>query len=217
MKKIISVLSVVFAFFAAEKLFAKEIMVSVGAGEYWVEKRAAQVAVWLEDEQGNYIRTLFVTSRAVKKNWIAAPKEGRPESLPVWYNAAKYDSAKKSGKAKSDIPVSAGDSFDAVTSATPKGGFNLKTVLEDGKNYVIKAEFNTSFDYNSFFTKKNSGVNGQPSVVYKAELPKDFTAEIQMELAGNGALSGEDGKIHSLSSELTTALKIVKSISIVGL
>lgn len=65
-------------------LYAKEITISVGAGQHWKEKREPQFSVWFED-----------------------------------------------------------------------------------KEYLIKAEFNTSFDYNDFYTKKNSGVNGQPSVICK--------------------------------------------------
>lgn len=85
MKKFISVILVLVSFAAA---FAKEISVKVTPGENWKEKREPQVAVWLEDEEGNYIRTLYVTERASHKSWIFSPKKGRPESLPVWYGAS---------------------------------------------------------------------------------------------------------------------------------
>ena len=53
--------------------FAKDITISVGAGENWKAKREPQVAIWLEDTEGNYIETLYVTEKASKKSWIFAP------------------------------------------------------------------------------------------------------------------------------------------------
>ena len=189
--------------------FAKDITISVGAGENWKAKREPQVAIWLEDTDGNYIKTLYVTERASHKSWIMGPKEGRPESLPVWYHASKFEPAKN---ASPDIKL------DAVTSATPKGGIIFDAELED-KAYVLRAEFNTSFDYNDFYTKKNSGVNGQPSVIYEATVPADFnksSEEICLAFAGTGALDGSDGLIHKNTEGLTTAQTIVKLVAVIG-
>lgn len=177
--------------------FAKEVTVSVGAGKNWKQKMNPQFSVWLEDSEGNFVRTLYVTSRAAKKNWIFGPKEGRPESLPVWYGSA--------GKS---------EGIDVVTGATPKGGVVFKTVLEDDREYFIKAEFNNSFDYNDTFTKKNSGVNGQPSVVYGAELTSDFKGEVKLEFLGTGSVNAGDGNIHKAEG-LTTAKDIVQCITVV--
>lgn len=194
---------------ATSALFAKEITVVVDAGKNWKAKMDPQCAVWLEDADGNYVRTLYVTQRSSKRNWIFGPKEGRPESLPVWYHAANYGSLK-------NAPVST--EVDAVTSATPKGGIVFTAEIGDTE-YVIKAEFNTSFDYNDFYTKKNSGVNGQPSVVYEAKIPADGdldgpNKEITLSLAGTGSENGADGKIYGDISNLTTAKNIVETITV---
>ena len=61
-------------FFAAS---AKEVTVSVGAGEHWKEKREPQFAVWLETADGVFLRTLYVTSRASKKK-LDFQSERRP-------------------------------------------------------------------------------------------------------------------------------------------
>jgi hypothetical protein len=191
-------------------LYAKEITISVGAGQHWKEKREPQFSVWLEDSDGNFIRTLYVTERASHKNWIMSPKEGRPESLPVWYHASKHESSKTKKHDTKDTQL------DAVTSATPKGGIIFNTEIED-KEYLIKAEFNTSFDYNDFYTKKNSGVNGQPSVIYSAKIPANFNKEsdeIKLSFEGCGSIDGSDGKVHSDASKLTTATEIVKLIAV---
>ena len=183
-------------------LFARKATVSIGAGKNWKEKMASQCAVWLEDADGNYVRTLYVTQRASKRNWIFGPKAGRPESLPVWYHAAHYESA-KGAPLNSDV--------DAVTAATPKGGVAFTVEIGDG-TYVIKAEFNTSFDYNEFYTKKNSGVNGQPSVVYEAKIPSGADGEIALSLTGTGSEDGSDGTIYTDVSKLTTAKTIVDKV-----
>lgn len=189
---------------AGTALFAKEITVVVDAGKNWKAKMDPQCAVWLEDADGNYVRTLYVTQRSSKRNWIFGPKEGRPESLPVWYHAANYGSVK-------NAPIST--EVDAVTSATPKSGIVFTAEIGDAE-YVIKAEFNTSFDYNDFYTKKNSGVNGQPSVVYEAKIPAGEVSngEIRLSLAGTGSEKGGDGKIYEDVSNLTTAKNIVEKI-----
>ena len=206
MKKIIFMLMLVAGI---GSIYAKEITVSVGAGQHWKQKSEPQFAVWLEDADGNYIKTIYVTGKASKKSWVFSPKEGRPESLPVWYNASKQG-AGAAGSADD------GQQLDAVTSATPKGGVIFSTEIED-KSYIIKAEFNTSFDYNDFYTKKSTGVNGQPSVVYSAEIPEGFSkesGEIKLAFAGCGSLDGSDGELHADDSNLTTAKSIVKLVAV---
>lgn len=213
MKKLISAILILVNFMVA---FAKEISVKVTPGEHWKEKREPQVAVWLEDEDGNYIRTLYVTERASHKSWIFSPKEGRPESLPVWYGASKNGGTSSKEAASPAAPsASLTRSLDAVTGATPKSELNLTAQMEDG-DYIIRAEFNNSFDYNEFYTKKNSGVNGQPSVVYTAKIPANLTAgqEITLDFAGTGSLTGDDGSINKNTQNLTTAKKIVKVVTV---
>ena len=219
MKILISAILILLSF---EGAFAKEISVKVTPGEHWKEKREPQVAVWLEDEDGNYIRTLYVTERAGHKSWIFGPKEGRPESLPVWYGASKDGSASDkesaspaAASASSTPSAPLSRELDAVTGATPKSALTLSAQIED-RACIIKAEFNNSFDYNDFYTKKNSGVNGQPSVVYTAKIPADLAAgqEITLEFEGTGSLSGENGEINKRAENLTTAKKIVKSVTV---
>lgn len=190
---------------------AKEVTISVGAGENWKQKSNPQFAVWLEDENGNFIRTLYVTRRASKKSWRFGPKEGRPESLPVWYHKSKNESA----KTKSSTQKKSGEAdIDAVTSATPKGGVIFREDIGNA-GCKIYAEFNTSFDYNDAYTKKNSGVNGQPSVVYMAEIPSAFEEnEIRLNLTGTGSIDGSSGTINPDTTSLTTALKIVKAVTV---
>ena len=191
MKKIFAsvLLSVAAAFIWAEK-----ISVAVNPGEAY-SKRAPQIAVWIEDSDGTYVGTLFVTKKASGNKWIGSPKDGRPESLPDWYKAKGQNPAVKISK----------DDLDATTSATPKKGIVISKdlELEKGKTYVFKCQANQSFDYNEYYTKKNSGVDGQPAVLYAGEMIPDGTEkEIKLEFSGS-------------REKLTTADKIIESIYVV--
>lgn len=205
-KRILTVFYLMTAFAA----YSKEITVSIGAGKNWKEKREPQVAVWLEDSAGNFIKTLYITQRAGKKNWIFASKQGRPESLPVYYHSSQNAPSASGNKTSSSK-----EKLDAVTSATPKGGIIFNAKIEDGKTYIIKVELNNSFDYNDFYTKKNSGVNGQPSVIYTAVIKPDFSSEIKLELSGTGSLDGKNGRINPNTKHLTTAKNITSLVAVV--
>ena len=203
MKKITSIIA--FLAMGMASVFAREVKISVGAGENWKGKHTPQFAIWLEDTNGNYLQTLYVTKKASKISWIFAPKKGRPESLPVWYHASKHATTKTAKKDKANENLD----IDAVTSATPKGGIIFNSEIPD-ETCVIKAEFNVSFDYNDAFTKENSTDNGQPSVIYQANIPENETEEIKLDFAGTGSIDGSDGEIHIETEGLTTATSIVK-------
>ena len=176
---------------AAAFVWAEKISVAVNPGEAY-SKRAPQIAVWVEDSDGTYVDTLFVTKKASGNKWIGSPKDGRPESLPDWYKAKGQNPAEKISK----------DEVDATTSATPKKGMVISKdlELEKGKTYVFKCQANQSFDYNDYYTKKNSGVDGQPAVLYTGEIIPDGTEkEIKLML-------------NNKSEFITTADKIIESI-----
>lgn len=179
---------------AAAFIWAEKISVAVNPGEAY-SKRAPQIAVWVEDSDGTYVDTLFVTKKASGNKWIGSPKDGRPESLPDWYRAKGQNPAVKISK----------DDLDATTSATPKKGIVISKdlELEKGKTYVFKCQANQSFDYNEYYTKKNSGVDGQLAVLYAGEMIPDGTEkEIKLEFSGS-------------REKLTTADKIIESIYVV--
>lgn len=193
----------------SENMRTVQISAVVTPGSEWKGKFPPQFALWIQDENGNSCQTIFATKKASKKKWIFAPKEGRPESLPVWYHSCKnfYVSEPK-------------NEMDAVTSATPKGSFEIsrKIQLSAEKKYFVYAEVNKSFDYNEFYPKdaeKNSseysGVNGQPSAVYRAEFSFE-NLEANLELVGTGSLDGKSPSIESKTETLTTAKNLVEKI-----
>jgi hypothetical protein len=159
-----------------------------------------QVAVWITDLDGNYISTLYVTDVIVQQNFDAAPEEGRPEALPIWYGLQK-------------------ESVDAVSSPTTVGstvqfGNDIASELPDGE-YLIFLETNRSYDWNDRYTKKNSGVNGQPSLLYQAKVSIGGpTAEVEFIPVGTGSVDGSDGLIYDDLSGIDTAYQLFEKMSI---
>ena len=166
-------------------------------------KKTPQMAAWIEDEGGRYIATITVTNRSAKKKWRSSPKDGRPEALPVWSN-----------KHQNNSPP--GD-IDTVSTATPKGQVEAKIergLLVNGNTYNVYLEINHSYDYNDYWTEGNSGVNGQPSLIYHTRFTAGESLRLPLVPVGHGSVDGSNGEITNALESLTSALNIVKSVYI---
>ena len=162
--------------------------------------KTPQIAAWIEDSSGRYIATVTVTNRSAKKNWRSAPKEGRPEALPVWNH-------RKLNQAANDI--------DTVSAATPKTSVEAKidkSSLTTGNVYNIFFEINHSFDYNDHWTEENSGVNGQPSLVYHVQFIAGKPCRLTLVPIGHGSVDGSNGNITEGLENFTSALSIVSKV-----
>jgi len=161
-----------------------------------------QIACWVETLEGQYLETIYVTSKGAKKNFLSAPSTGRPEALPVWYHQQS----------------TTGSAVDVVSGATAASASEhrakLASTLATGR-YQVMLEVNRSYDYNSTYTKENSGVNGQPSVIYRAELAvgRDPTNATFIAV-GTGSVDGSSGSITPGLNSITTALTILKEAEI---
>ena len=159
-----------------------------------------QVAAWIETPDGRYIDTIYVTELAVTGKYRTAPKQGRPEALPVW-------TARISGK------------VDAVSSPITVGedglfGNNIVSRLTAG-SYVVLLETNQSYDWNGTYTKQNARVNGQPSVVYRAEIEIGFVSrEARFKPIGVGSVEGSDGEIRPSLAGIDTTLGLFSSMKV---
>jgi len=159
-----------------------------------------QVAAWLETHDGRYVATLYVTEAVVTRRYRSAPKTGRPEALPVWSHLSK-------------------EQVDAVSSpttaaATVKYGSDQASSLPVGK-YIVKLETNRSYDWNRTYTKKNSGVNGQPSLVYEAEIEVGSgPVEASFRPVGRGSVDGRDGRVQPGLNGIDTALELFTSLKV---
>lgn len=178
-------------------------------------KTPPQMAVWVEDSQGNYIETLYATSKIVYQKWSKAPsdttKDGqirRNEALPYWTH--------KKGSAQI-LP-------DSVTSATSMGNSTVNTKLNAANDtYIILAEINQSTDFNEYYPKeaKVGDVNysggeygsGQPAIVYAATINADDNKTYELVPIGHSSPDGKDGNLYKDFSKLTTAKDIVSKIT----
>lgn len=159
-----------------------------------------QVAVWLEKPDGTYVDTVYVTQIIVTGKYDAAPKQGRPEALPVW----------------SHLPKGTVDAVSSPTTvgATVKHGNDLAARLPAGE-YVVKLETNRSYDWNAAFPKKTSGVNGQPSVVYAARLVMGGErTEASFLPVGTGSVDGSNGNVKAGLEGIDTALELFSDMRV---
>ena len=160
-----------------------------------------QVACWLETADGHYISTIYVTAKGAKKNWFSSPRGGRPEALPVWYHLQR---------AAEELPdsVSAATASGAIRHDSPASG------LPPGR-YIAMLEVNRSYDYNERYTRGNSGVNGQPSVVYRCEIAVgQGSATGTFVPVGTGSPDGSSGGVTPGIEGLTSALTLLETATI---
>jgi hypothetical protein len=186
------------------------IELSIEPGEHWIGKmkvfifsinKTPQMAAWIEDNQGQYVATITVTNRSAKKNWRSAPKEGRPEALPVWNHKIQNNAAQ----------------IDGVSAASSKGAIAVQIdndSLINGSEYNVYLEINHSFDYNATWPESENDVNGQPSLLYHAKFIAGMPGKIELYPTGHGSMDGSDGNIVEGLDGMTTALTIIKDTCI---
>jgi hypothetical protein len=183
---------------------------------------------WIEDEEGNYIRTLYIAESIAKGTFrYGAKGEGhwmpgeiqRPSSLPYW--AHKRGIRNESGNM---IPSPKMPMPDAVTGPTPKRNFILGTSSGSPvpKRFVIKMEINQTWDFNEYWTNGKYPGNSeyiascQPALVYEALV--DLTGsqkEFIMKPIGHSHYDGSDGSLTKDLSTITTALDIAREVKVV--
>lgn len=183
------------------------------------KKNPPQFAVWIEDTNGNYLSTVYVTYKIATEGWLASKGNRRKEALPHWCHqrGIVYEDGLM-------LPTKENPLTDGTTGATPKGN---KTILINRVNlkkpFVIKAEFNQSVDFNEFYPEnaKKGDDNysggkegsGQPAVIYAETIYPD-TKETELKLIGHSSPDGSDGNIYDNMEGLTTAKSIVRSIKL---
>jgi len=212
-----------------DEIAGNDILVEMKAGEHyhhvqplflWMSLSIIpQIAIWVEDADGNFIETLYVTSKGAKGSFMGFGSEEirRIEALPIWSH--------KRGQVEKDglfMPTKDNPLPDAVTGASPESGMILNTkVASDLEKFVIFIEVNKSFDYNEFYADGlesdapgyNSGFSGQPAVVYSAKINrKDGVRYYFPELVGHSSPTGGDGVLSTDTSNLDTSLLLIDRI-----
>lgn len=178
------------------------------------------MAVWTEDENGNYIETVYVAksigtgvfghATVSEGHWEPGPIK-RPAALPYWSH--RYGS----------LPDPENPVPDAITGPTPGSNFVIRAQLPSGypEKFSVLMEINQSWDWNEYWTNslypddKDYMSSSQPAVVYKAVVEVDGSGnEYVMELIGRSHYAGADGRLYTNTESLTSAKEIAAVIKV---
>lgn len=184
-------------------------------------------AIWLADETGKYIQTLYVSEsigkgvfkHATRANgkWMEGEIQ-RPAALPYWAHQRNVMNEFGTCNPTQKHPV-----VDGYTGATPLSSFILHTKTGrplKGK-YKIMLELNQCWDWNEYWTNdKYPGdieykTSSQPALVYSVDFDTDNPKpHYIMKPIGHSHYSGANGSLTPDLSTITTALKIAKKITV---
>ena len=213
-----------------------DLKIYVEQGENWIHdfplflgiklKNPPQIAIWLEDMQGHYLSTVYVSHKIATQSWQANGGNPRKEALPHWQHARALKNIDGFTGATPKGGLHIQPVTDGVTGATPRGSFDVKLRPADMlKQFTVKIELNHSTDFNDSYPESakegdpdysgGKEGSGQPAVVYAAGIDL-LSGENVFEavLAGHSSPDGASGKIETDLSQLTTALHIVKKITV---
>jgi len=185
-----------------------------------LSEKKCQMAIWLTDEQGVFVDTVYVTRKVAKKGlgnrrgglddkWGGA----RLSALPVWAYSRGVDYGNGNFYPPKNKPLP-----DAITSATPKAEelvweWKPKKALKPSK-YFYYIEVNKSFDKNEHHNY--SWYRGQPSVVWRGSIQVgNQISKSEAKIIGHGHVAGEYGKINPDLSTLTTSLRLIEKVEAV--
>ena len=155
-----------------------DVKICIEQGEQWLhdfplflginKKNPPQIAIWLEDTQGNYLSTVYVTHKIATQSWQASGGNRRKEALEINHSTDFNEAFPKSAK--------------------------------DGEaNYSGGKEG-----------------SGQPAIVYAANVDLSKSEKsFEANLMGHSSPDGSSGEVNKDTSGLTTALHIVKRITVI--
>ncbi len=182
---------------------------------------------WIEDLEGNYIQTLYVSQsiatgvfnygKVKDDKWVKEGKR-RPAALPYWAH-------KRGVKAKDGLFIPTPDEpiADAYTGETPQSNFILTTRADQElpEKFNVLFEINQSWDWNEYWTNnkypedEDYKTSSQPALIYSTSI--DLNSDIQdysFELIGHSHYSGKTGSIYKDLTTITTAKEIVNKTTL---
>jgi len=185
-------------------------------------------AIWVEDMEGNFQHTLYVTKSVSNGiwghgelkpgKWKDKPgKAVRNASLPYWFHQRSDDYLPAIPNDIDAVP-------DAITSATPKAEFYLesKSGLESGQRFRVVLEINQTWDWNEYWHNnkyhddQDYKHSCQPALVYAVTIdPNSKVKDYYFNPIGHSHYSGDDGVLYTDLSTFTTALNIFNKIKVV--
>jgi len=184
-------------------------------------------AIWLADENGKYIQTLYVSESVGHGIFVRANRSSgkwmggeiqRPATVPYWAHQCGVKN-----QYGNYLPTPKQPIVDAYTGATPSSSFILKVKTEkplSGK-YKVYLEVNQSWDWNDYWSNdlypdnKEYRTSSQPALVYVVDIDTNNpSGNYDMNPIGHSHYAGADGSLNTDLSTITTALKIAKKINV---
>lgn len=183
------------------------------------------MAIWVEDEAGRFIQTLYVAESigkgifqhgdASRGFWMPGEIR-RPAALPYW-------SHRRGIKAEDGLylPTPTDPIADAYTGPTPGKSFILHTRLDEPgmRKFHVLFEVNQTWDWNEYWTNnkfpedEEYKTSCQPALVYTVMIDLDSPQEeYVMKVIGHSHHSGASGELFNDLSTITTALHIAEQI-----
>jgi hypothetical protein len=196
-------------------------------GEAWIHdfsafmKNPLQFSLWIEDESGGYVKTLYATKKIAKEAWVFNVGNRRKEALPYWSH--------KRGVVYPDglyLPTKEQPLTDGLTGSTPKAAFSLSFDPPEGLNrFYVYLELNHSMDFNAAYPADAAAGSpaysggkegsGQPALVYRVliDMTRD-PVEAGYELVGHSSPDGSDGIVDPDVAGIDSALEILGGVTV---
>lgn len=173
-----------------------------------------QFAIWLEDPETHKCVTVFVTHRVAVGDWEG--KSNVPVALPRWFELFKQNGQEGQEKKKDD------DAPEAISGATPKEDyFSVRAEVKPGSKWICWIEMNLAGDYNESYPQQNveskkedEFSNGQPALLYRADLIATEGSTFGFELAGQSMWEDGVTSVAPVSEGVTTAREVFDKMNI---
>ena len=171
-----------------------------------------QFAIWLENPVSHKLQTIFVTYRTATGDMVG--KAECPACLPRWFEVYEQETG------NIGLPMQDSPAPEAVTVATPQEeNFKITFEVEPGSRWICWLEMNLAGDFNEKYQEYDADTktvdwdfDGQPSLVYRAEITAIPGKEFVPQLYGQANLEGQI--VRPVSDNVTTAKNVFKSIKI---
>jgi hypothetical protein len=185
------------------------------------------MAIWLADENGKYIQTLYVAESIGKGYFKRANRSTgmwqageiqRPATLPYWAHQRGLKN-----ELGTYMPTKTQAVPDAYTGATPVGSFVFHLITKERLSgiYKVYMEINQSWDWNDYWHNakfpddKEYKTSSQPAIVYEAIIDTHQSGSVvALKAIGHSHYAGKDGKLYTNLETLSSALNIVKKCTV---
>jgi hypothetical protein len=164
---------------------------------------------WLEYPDSTFYRTVWVTHRAGKNDWV-----GKVEclvALPYWDDRRKTKKQLQPGQ----------EELDGVSGATPKTGELVATIeVPENSQWIYYIEVNASGDYSEHFPYwsdqglPDSEGNGQPSIVYSGGATAQEGLQSEPKLIGRTDQWSNLQTLYKDIEKITSAKRLVDNIKV---